>query len=71
MRHLIILDFRPNEEFKESHIRKSLNVTMEDYQQKLTEAIAGPKEHVHNFRSHFEGDDIRRVLCVFPSASWK
>jgi hypothetical protein len=33
--------------------------------------VAGPKERVHRFRSHFEGDDIRRVLCIFPSSQWK
>jgi hypothetical protein len=66
LRHIIIFDFRSQEDFKQGHIRKSLIVTPEDYQERLTEAMAGPKERVHNFRSHYEGDDIKRVLFIFP-----
>jgi hypothetical protein len=41
LRHIIIFDFRSQEDFKLGHIRKSLNVTPEDYQERLTEAMAG------------------------------
>ena len=66
LRHIIIFDFRSQDDFKQGHIRKSLNVTPEDYQERLTEAMAGPKERVHPYRSHYEGDDIKRVLFIFP-----
>ena len=52
MRHLIILDFRNPEDFKESHIRKSLSVNEENYQKCLVELIAaGPKELSMPYRS--------------------
>ena len=35
----MILDFRSPEEFKESHIRKSVHVTLDDYMLKLTEIV--------------------------------
>jgi hypothetical protein len=31
MRHLLILDFRTDEEFKQSRIRRSVQVTIENY----------------------------------------
>lgn len=71
MRHLIILDFRQEEEFKESHIRKSLTVTTDIYQQILAERLGGPKEMQQPYKSHFEGDDLKRILCVLPNANWK
>ena len=66
-----MLDFRTPEEYRQTHIRKSINVTAEDYQQKLSEALAGPKERVYQYRSHYEGDDIKRVLFIFPASNWK
>ncbi len=71
LRHVVIMDFRAPEEYKESRIRKSINVSLEDYQNRLTGALAGPKEVTKPYNSHFEGDDLTRVLCVFPQANWK
>ena len=71
LRHLVIMDFRAPEEFKESHIRKSINVKLDDYQMRLTGALAGPKEVKHPYRSHFEGDDLLRVVCIVPNPGWK
>lgn len=72
MRHLLIIDLRSEEEFKASHIRRSVHATMEDYQQKLVENIAaGPKELIATHKSQFENDDMKRVLFVLPHASWK
>jgi|TARA_B110001450_G_C17287821_1_gene346179 rhodanese-related sulfurtransferase len=31
LRHLILLDFRSEEEFAKSHIRKAIRVTLENY----------------------------------------
>merc|ERR1719313_2029658 len=39
LRHLVILDFRSEEEYKASHIRKSINVNPEAYKQVLASAI--------------------------------
>ena len=39
LRHLIILDFRPEEQFKESHIRKAVRVDLTDYKEKIAEAL--------------------------------
>jgi len=66
LRHILILDFRPEEEFKASHIRKSLNVTSAGYADVLLKAI-GAK----HCKSHYEGDHIKRVLFVLPSEEAK
>ena len=72
LRHLIILDFRSAEDYKENHIRKSVHVSNDDYMQRLTEIVLKSKlDKIHPFRSHFEGDNMKRLLCVFPSTGGK
>ena len=61
MRHLIILDFRNQEEFNTYHIRKSINSNIEDYPNKLMEIFAKAaqnKESKCPYRSHYEGDTM-------------
>ena len=58
MRHILILDFRPKDLFNKSHIRKSINVDNNTW---------GPvciKKFIENYKSVYEGDDLRRVLFV-------
>lgn len=64
MRHLIILDFRSEEEFAQGHIRKSIHVNLETYGKTMVTAMLQTKSE---FNSHYEGDDLRRVLFVFPN----
>lgn len=66
MRQLIILDFRPTEEFQSSRIRKSIQSSLESYYAYLCIALKSDK-----FKTHFEHDDFKRVLFVFPKADWK
>ena len=69
MRHLIILDLRPEEQYAAGHIRKSINTNLSGYQKELSEAIL-LKEKQHRFKSHYEADDLLRVLFVFPPESF-
>lgn len=39
MRHLILLDFRSQEEFDKSHIRKSIRVDLNNYKQVIASLI--------------------------------
>ena len=39
LRHLIILDFRTEEQFKASHIRKAVRVEVSDYKEKIAESL--------------------------------
>lgn len=64
MRHLIILDFRAEEEFALAHIRKSMRVDLQTYGKTLVTAMLQTKSE---FKSHYEGDDLRRVLFVFSN----
>lgn len=63
MRHLFILDFRDTVDFSETHIRRSLNVTIENYKEALMTLFA-MKDKDHN--SHYEADDLKRILYVLP-----
>jgi len=67
LRHMIIMDFRKEEEFQKKHIRKSINVNIENYQQKIAELMLDAPQ----FKSHYEGDDMKRVLMIFPAEKWK
>ena len=71
LRHIVILDFRPSEEFQQSHIRLSLNVTLENYHKIMLDVISGTKERQHPYRSHFEGDSVKRLLFILPTVTWK
>ena len=39
MRHVVLLDFREEVDFNQSHIRKSIRVTLEDYKDVLMTAM--------------------------------
>lgn len=39
LRHLIILDFRTEEEYNESHIRKAVRVTEDNYKAVIASAL--------------------------------
>ena len=39
LRHLILLDFRPEEQFNESHIRKAIRVTLDNYKSIIASLI--------------------------------
>ena len=39
IRHLIILDFRSEEEFSESHIRKAVRCELSNYKEKVAESL--------------------------------
>ncbi len=39
MRHVIILDFRDDVDFRQSHIRKSIRVTLETYKDEIMQAM--------------------------------
>ena len=64
MRHLIILDFRSESMYSELHLRKSLNVSLENYKDQLVASMVVLGDE--RFRSHYQGDDLRRVLYVLP-----
>jgi len=63
MRHLLIIDVRPAEAFKLGHIRKSLNVEMATLSKVIMSAMLKPDTQ---FASKYEGDDLKRVLFIFP-----
>ena len=63
MRHLLIIDLRPAEAFKLGHIRKSLNVEMATLSKVIMSAMLKPDTQ---FASKYEGDDLKRVLFIFP-----
>jgi hypothetical protein len=63
MRHLLIIDLRPAEAFKLGHIRKSLNVEMATISKVIMSAMLKPDTQ---FASKYEGDDLKRVLFIFP-----
>jgi rhodanese-related sulfurtransferase len=44
LRHLIILDFRSEEEFNQSHIRKAIRVDISDYKEKIAGCIVSLHE---------------------------
>ena len=46
LRHLIILDFRSEQEFNESHIRKAVRVTPETYKQVIASCLVSLKSKV-------------------------
>ena len=60
MRHLVIIDFRPN--YNECHIRKSVPVDMDNYRKVLLREFAAKKND-----TLYQGDDLRRILFVFPA----
>lgn len=60
MRHLVILDFRAKSNFDQSHIRGSMNVDFGSYSTKLIDTFRNKQG------SHFQGDDLRRVIFIFP-----
>ena len=39
MRHVVLLDFREEVDFNQSHIRKSIRVTLESYKDELMTAM--------------------------------
>lgn len=63
MRHLLIIDLRPADTFKLGHIRKSLNVEMATLNKVIMSAMLKPDPQ---FASKYEGDDLKRVLFIFP-----
>ena len=71
LRHIIVLDFRTPSDFAASHLRKSVNVSLENYQQVLVSLLAGAKDKQSAYKSHYEGDHIKRVLFILPSTSAK
>ena len=44
LRHLIILDFRSEEDFNKNHIRKALRVDLTDYKEKIAGSIVSLHE---------------------------
>ena len=69
MRHLIILDFRKEEEITlEGKIRKSVRTDLENYKLVIVSSLATHKEEC---KSHFELDDLKRVLLIFPKDNWR
>ncbi|CDW84256.1 UNKNOWN [Stylonychia lemnae] len=68
MRHILILDMRPREEFEELHIRKSLHSTLENYHL-IIQSIFSTKNPDYN--SQYEGDDMKRIMFIFPNSDWK
>lgn len=66
LRHLIILDFRSPEEYTHSHIRNSQHATLESYKTQLMSSLSTKAN-----KSHYESDDLKRALFVFPSEGWR
>jgi len=66
MRHLIILDFRPQAEFDACHIRKSIRVDIDSYQEQVVSAMLNPKDS--RFMSEYKGDDLKSLLMIFPNS---
>jgi len=60
LRHITILDFRP--EFDSQHIRKAFHVTRDNFAKVLLEVLESKP-----CASNYKGDYTRRVLFVFPS----
>ena len=68
MRHLIILDFRPQDKFSSSRIRKAIHTDLESYEKEIQSAIATKSEKC---KTHYEGDTLKRILFIFPKEEWK
>lgn len=64
MRHLVILDFREKSSFDTAHIRKSVHVDAESYEQTLFAAFNSKPS-----QTQYQGDDLRRVLFILPASS--
>ena len=72
MRHVIILDLREEVDFNQSHIRKSIRVTLENYKDEImTAMLTKDKEKQQQFKSQYENDDLRRVVFIIPSENFK
>lgn len=72
MRHLVIVDLRSQTDFDESHIRNAIhlgNQIDEIKPEVIRHLIADQK--TNQFRSHFENDDLKRVLFVVPQTDAK
>ncbi|CAI2375553.1 unnamed protein product [Moneuplotes crassus] len=62
MRHLLILDVRPAEEFEKNHLRDSFNFTLEDIETKLPEFLKYCKTSQDRLRD--TTDTHRRLIIV-------
>jgi len=64
MRHLVIIDLRQQFDFELGHIRRSIRADLTTYARVLVDNLLTPTKQ---FASHYEGDDLRRVLFVLPN----
>ena len=72
MRHVILLDFRSEVDFNQSHIRKSSRVTLETYKDELMTAMLSQDKTVQaKYKSQYDNDDLKRVVFIFPMPSYR
>ena len=62
MRHLVVIDFRENVDFKQAHLSRATRaVDMQNCKKVLLEQFRSPKN-----ASKYDNDDLTRVLFVLP-----
>ena len=68
MRHVILMDFREDVDYRQSHLRKSNRVTLENYKDELlTAMLSNDKARLAQFKSQYDNDDLKRVVFIFPA----
>ena len=72
MRHLVIVDLRSQTDFDESHVRNALHLGngLDSIKTEVAKHLIADQK-TNQFRSHFENDDLRRVLFIVPQADAK
>ena len=69
LRHLIILDFRSEQEFNESHIRKAVRVTPETYKQVIASCLVSLKSKVPDAPSDQITEVQKKEISVDDAAA--
>lgn len=69
MRHLVIVDLRPEDDFSQGHIRKAVSCKSEDYKQVISGVFINSKTNKDQSLSQYANDDLKRVLIVIPTGS--
>ena len=68
MRHVILMDFREDVDYRQSHLRKCIRVTLENYKDELlTAMLSNDKARLAQFKSQYDNDDLKRVVFIFPA----
>ena len=71
LRHLIILDFRPEEQFNESHIRKAVRVTPETYKQVIASCLVSLHNKVPDMIATDKSPEVQKQEISVDDAAAK